>query len=111
MSKRIKQEIERTVGVDVGDRWSQLCVLDQESGEVIGLLVNFACHPVTLDYSNLDFTADYVWALRETVRAVYPSAAAVFLNGVLVGGALPKDKLVQMIDAAKQAPSLATPER
>ncbi len=60
---------------------SVLSAKSQESGEVIGLLVNFACHPVTLDYSNLDFTADYVWALRETVRAVYPSAAAVFLNG------------------------------
>ncbi len=35
MSERIKQEIERTVGVDVGDRWSQLCVLDEESGEVV----------------------------------------------------------------------------
>lgn len=35
MAKRIKQEIERTVGLDIGDRWSQLCVLDQESGEVI----------------------------------------------------------------------------
>jgi len=35
MSERIKQEIERTVGVDVGDCWSQLCVLDEESGEVV----------------------------------------------------------------------------
>ena len=35
MEKRIKQEIERTVGLDLGDRWSQLCVLDQESGEVV----------------------------------------------------------------------------
>ncbi len=35
MAKRIKQEIERTVGLDVGDRWSQVCVLDQESGEIV----------------------------------------------------------------------------
>ena len=35
MAERIKQEIERTVGLDVGDRWSQLCVLGQESGEIV----------------------------------------------------------------------------
>ena len=35
---------------------------------------------------------------------------AVFLNGVLIGGALPKDKLIPLIDKAKQAPSLAAPE-
>lgn len=35
MAERIKQEIERTVGLDIGDRWSQLCVLDQESGEIV----------------------------------------------------------------------------
>ena len=35
MSERIKQEVERTVGLDVGDRWSQICVLDQESGEIL----------------------------------------------------------------------------
>ena len=35
MAERIKQEVGRTVGLDVGDRWSQICVLDQESGEVV----------------------------------------------------------------------------
>ena len=35
MAERIKQEIERTVGLDVGDRWSQICVVEQESGEVL----------------------------------------------------------------------------
>lgn len=30
-----KQEIERTVGLDVGDRWSHLCVVAQESGEIM----------------------------------------------------------------------------
>ena len=35
MAKRIKPKIERTVGLDVGDRWSQVCVLDQESGEIV----------------------------------------------------------------------------
>ena len=35
MGERIKPRIGRTVGLDIGDRWSQLCVLDQESGEVV----------------------------------------------------------------------------
>ncbi len=36
---------------------------------------------------------------------------AVFLNGVLVGGAVPKDKLNGLIDAAKKAPSLNAPDK
>ena len=51
------------------------------SGLVIGQIVNFACHPVTLDYANYQFSADYVWALRETLAAVYPQSETVFLNG------------------------------
>lgn len=36
MRKRIKvEEIERTVGLDVGDRWSQCCELDEATGEVV----------------------------------------------------------------------------
>lgn len=30
-----KQEIERTVGLDVGDRWSHWCELDEETGKVV----------------------------------------------------------------------------
>lgn len=35
MAERIKEEIERTVGLDVGDRWSQLCAVEQSSGEIV----------------------------------------------------------------------------
>jgi neutral ceramidase len=56
-------------------------VSSASSGRVIGLIVNFACHPVTLDYANYQFSADYVWALRETLAAVYPRSETVFLNG------------------------------
>lgn len=51
------------------------------TGETLGLLVNFACHAITLDYRNNQFSADYVWGLRETVKALHPAAATVFLNG------------------------------
>ena len=36
MAESIKrQEIERTVGLDVGDRWSHCCELDERSGEIV----------------------------------------------------------------------------
>lgn len=35
MSERSTVGIEATVGLDVGDRWSHFCVLDQESGEIV----------------------------------------------------------------------------
>jgi hypothetical protein len=60
---------------------SILGATSEATGQMLGLLVNFACHPVTLDYSNDQFTADYVWALRDTVKAIHPGAATVFLNG------------------------------
>lgn len=51
------------------------------TGEMLGLVVGFACHPVTLDYSNFLFSADYVGPLREALARVYPGARTVFLNG------------------------------
>ncbi len=45
------------------------------------MVVNFACHPVTLDYANTAFTADYVWGMRRTVAAVHDGALVAFLNG------------------------------
>ena len=50
-------------------------------GSTLGLVVGFACHPVTLDYANLLFSADYVAPLRAALAAVYPGAAVLFLNG------------------------------
>jgi len=58
-----------------------LRVTSAGTGDVLGLLVGYACHPVTLDYSNLQFSADYVWALRRALAAAYPGSATVFLNG------------------------------
>jgi hypothetical protein len=51
------------------------------SGEVLALVVAFACHPVTLDYSNFLFSADWVGEMRRTLAAVYPGAGIVYLNG------------------------------
>ncbi len=35
MLQRSTEAIERTVGLDVGDRWSRHCVLEQSSGEIV----------------------------------------------------------------------------
>lgn len=52
--------------------------------------------------------------VREDVKAGLSAkiegTPAVFLNGVQVGGALPKDKLVELIERAKQAKPLSHPE-
>lgn len=60
---------------------SVLKATSRETGAVLGLVVNFACHPVTLDYRNVQFSADYVYFLRRTVAQVYAGAGCVFLNG------------------------------
>ena len=60
----------------------QLAVLriDTEDGQPLALLVNWAAHPTTLPASMLRFSADYVGALKETVRKEM-GAAAIFLQG------------------------------
>jgi len=44
--------------------------------------------------------------IRAGIGAKIQGTPAVYLNGVLIGGAVPKDKLVELIDRAKQAPTL-----
>jgi protein-disulfide isomerase len=44
------------------------------------------------------------------IQAEIVGTPALFLNGVLIGGAVPKDKLMSVLDQARQAPSLAAPE-
>jgi neutral ceramidase len=51
------------------------------SGTAIALAVVYACHPVTLDYANLRFSADYVAPFRQTLSAAFGGAGVVFLNG------------------------------
>lgn len=58
-----------------------LSAVSTGTGRLVGMVVGWACHPVTLDYANFEFSSDYVWGLRETLAAVYPGAGVVFLNG------------------------------
>jgi hypothetical protein len=51
------------------------------TGSTIALLVSFACHPVTLDYGNLLFSADFVGPFRHALSAAFAGAGIVFVNG------------------------------
>jgi hypothetical protein len=51
------------------------------TGSRIALLVSFACHPVTLDYANLLFSADFVEPFRRALSAAFAGAGVVFVNG------------------------------
>ncbi|MCI0684908.1 MAG: hypothetical protein L0Y71_22660 [Gemmataceae bacterium] len=51
-----------------------------ESGQPIGTLVNYACHPTTLAWDNTSISPDYIGALRETVEKE-TGAPCMFLQG------------------------------
>lgn len=51
-----------------------------ESGEVLGTIVNYACHPTTLAWENTLISPDYVGAMREVVERE-TAAPCLFLQG------------------------------
>jgi hypothetical protein len=50
------------------------------SGRVLSVVVNYACHPTTLAYQNTLISPDYIGALREEIERV-TSAPCIFLQG------------------------------
>jgi len=52
-----------------------------QTGATIALAVVYPCHPVTLDYANLAFSADYVGPCRRLLSTAYEGAGVLFLNG------------------------------
>jgi neutral ceramidase len=50
-------------------------------GTVAAILVNYACHPVTLGPDNLLATADYPGYVVRTLEAIYPGVLALFATG------------------------------
>ena len=51
------------------------------AGDVIGVLVNYACHPTTLGWENELISPDYVGAMRETIEEQFSNALCLFLLG------------------------------
>lgn len=54
---------------------------ERVGGEVSGLLVSYACHPVTVGPDNLLFTRDYPGVLTDVLEGVYPGATVLFATG------------------------------
>lgn len=52
-----------------------------ESGRVIGTLVNYACHPISLGGGNTQVSPDYIGAMREVIERETAGAPCLFLHG------------------------------
>ena len=55
--------------------------VEDDSGQPIALLVNFACHPVTLGGNNLLLSADFPGYAMALLEQADPGCTALFLNG------------------------------
>jgi hypothetical protein len=55
--------------------------IDDAAGEPRAILVNYACHPTVLGPLNLEYSSDYVGAMRETLERQFPSARVLFTIG------------------------------
>lgn len=50
-------------------------------GNIKAVLVNYACHPVSLGGGNTMISPDYVGEMREVVESEYPNAICIFMHG------------------------------
>ncbi len=62
------------------DREATLVKLEREDGSPLALLVHFACHPVIMGPSNMEYSADYVGVLSAAVKEA-SGFECVFLQG------------------------------
>ena len=53
---------------------------DDQAGKPLAIVVNFAAHPTTIPGEKLQFSADYVGAMKETVEKEM-GATAIFMQG------------------------------
>jgi len=62
------------------DKEMTLIRIDDSDGKPLGVLVNFACHPVVMGPSNLQYSADYCGELARIVKEE-TGAECLFLQG------------------------------
>jgi hypothetical protein len=56
--------------------------IDRANGSPLAILVNFACHPVVFGPDNLQYSADYPAAMRDTIEQAFgEGVTAFFLQG------------------------------
>jgi len=73
-------------------------VTDDENGETIATLVNYACHPTTLAWENTLISPDYIGAMREVMEQ--NTGAPVFFIQGASGDIGPRDGYVGDTDVA-----------
>ncbi len=54
---------------------------DRPDGTPTALLFHYACHPTVLGPQTREYSADYPGAARERLRATWPRAVCMYLNG------------------------------
>ena len=70
----------------------------EPSGELRGVIVNYACHPTTLAWENRAISPDFVGAMRETIEE--STGANVFFLQGMSGDLAPKHQYVGQTDVA-----------
>ena len=73
----------------------------KDTGEVSAVIVNYACHPVSLGGANRLLSPDYIGAMREVIEAHVPGAACVFFQGA-AGDVTPRRSYEGDVEAADQ---------
>ena len=56
-------------------------VFEDTQGEPLAILFHYACHPTVLSAENLQYSADFPGAARQSIRERYPNAVPLFVNG------------------------------
>jgi len=62
------------------DKIATVIKFDSEDGKPLAVLVHYACHPVVMDASNLEYSGDYVGTLTRIVSGM-TDAPCIFLQG------------------------------
>ena len=71
----------RRTGETVTDAELRVLWAENLSGEVSGIMVNYACHATILDSSNYLISADFPYYLCEGLQKRFQGAVAMFFNG------------------------------
>jgi len=76
--------------------------IDDEAGEIQGLLVHFATHPTILSHRNMQLSGEWPGVLQRSLEDAYPGAAVLYANGAegdqSPSGAKGEDEFAKVVD-------------
>jgi len=82
-------------------------VFDDEAGQPVSIIYNFAAHPLTVGPGNLQYTADFPGVVNAKLETQFPRATAMFLNGA-AGDVHPRQSMRKNFDAMQEIGSALT---